>query len=138
MNQDSPPDAAGVPSAPDSPRRVVVTSPRKHARRSSARSAIERDINEQTRLGEIYIRSLMRAQLRLAVTTGAVFVSLLGGLPLLFATLPSIRDTRVFGMPLVWLLLGVLVYPLLVLGGWFYVRQAERNEREFARLVDRS
>jgi len=35
-----------------------------------------------------------------------------------------------------WLLLGVLVYPLLVLLGWVYVRRAELNERHFADLMD--
>ena len=38
-------------------------------------------------------------------------------------------------MPLAWLLLGVVVYPWLVLLGWAYVRRAERNERDFAELV---
>ena len=35
-----------------------------------------------------------------------------------------------------WLLLGVLVYPWLLLLGWRYVRRAEANERDFADLVD--
>ena len=33
------------------------------------------------------------------------------------------------------LLLGILVYPVLVLLGWRYVRSAERNERDFADLM---
>lgn len=119
-------------------RRVVVTGPRRRAVHSATRPAIARDINEQTRLGEVYIRSLMRAQLRLAIMVGATFGLLLGGLPLLFAVVPQTRDVRVFGLPLPWLLLGFLVYPMLVAGAWFYVRHAERNEREFARLVERS
>ena len=39
------------------------------------------------------------------------------------------------GMPLSWLVLGMLVYPLLVLLGWIYIRRAERNERDFAELL---
>lgn len=123
------------PSSPS--RRVVVTSPRTRAARSDTRALIARDIDEQTKLGEIYIRSLIRAQFRLAVTACAVFGVLLGGLPLLFALVPQVRDVELFGVPLPWLLLGVLVYPVLVAGGWFYVRHSERNEREFARLVGR-
>lgn len=119
-------------------RRVVVTSPRRRATRSTARPAIARDIDEQTRLGEVYIRSLMRAQLRLAGMACGVFVVVLGGLPLLFALVPQTRSVDLLGLPLPWLVLGVLVYPALFVGGWFYVRQAERNEREFARLVERS
>jgi hypothetical protein len=38
-------------------------------------------------------------------------------------------------MPLPWLLLGFVVYPVLVLLGWRYVRRAERNERNFADLL---
>jgi hypothetical protein len=32
----------------------------------------------------------------------------------------------------------VLVYPVLLGLGWFYVRYAERNEAGFVRLVDRT
>ena len=42
---------------------------------------------------------------------------------------------HVLGLPLPWLLLGVLVYPALVVGAWLYIRQAERNEAEFSDLV---
>ena len=33
-------------------------------------------------------------------------------------------------------MLGGLVYPFLFLLGWSYVRRAERNEQDFAELVD--
>ena len=36
------------------------------------------------------------------------------------------------------LALGVLVYPTVVAGGLLYVRLAERNERDFVDLVERS
>jgi len=41
----------------------------------------------------------------------------------------------VLGLPVPWLLLGVVVYPALLGLGWVYVRRAERNERDFAELV---
>jgi len=44
---------------------------------------------------------------------------------------------RVGWVPLPWLLLGLLAYPLLVGLGWAYVRRAERNEQVFSELVDR-
>jgi hypothetical protein len=119
-------------------RRVTVTSPRMRAARRQPRIAVTRDIDEQTRLGEVYIRSLMNAQARLAVITCVVFGILLGGLPLLFAVQPDVSSIRLFGIPLPWLLLGVAVYPALITGAWFYVRAAERNERDFADLVERS
>jgi cbb3-type cytochrome oxidase subunit 3 len=44
----------------------------------------------------------------------------------------------VLGMPLPWVLLGFAVYPFFVCVGWFYLRAAERNERDFADVVNRS
>ena len=80
--------------------------------------------------------SLLREQLRLA---GGVLLTLfvtVGSLPLLFHLAPELSHERVLGMPIPWLLLGVLVYPYLILLGWLYLRAAERNERDFAHLVD--
>jgi hypothetical protein len=42
---------------------------------------------------------------------------------------------QLLGLPLPWWLLGVLVYPTLLVLGWAYVRRAERNERDFAELM---
>ncbi len=44
---------------------------------------------------------------------------------------------RVLGLGLPWFLLCVATFPMLLLAGWFYIRQAERSEREFAELVER-
>lgn len=116
---------------------MTVTSPRRSARRIRARS-VAHDIDEQTDVGEVYLRSLVRAQLRLALAICAVLGILLGGLPLIFAVAPQLRSVRLLGVPLPWLVLGVLVYPVLVVCAWFYVRAAERSERDFAELVERS
>ncbi len=78
----------------------------------------------------------MRSQLRLAIGVLGTIVLCLGSLPLLFFVLPQLRDLHVLGIPLNWLVLGFLVYPFLLLLGWFFVRQTERTEREFADLVD--
>ena len=84
------------------------------------------------------MRSLVRTQLLLALRMLAVLVVGLGGLPLLFAVAPATRDVVVLGLPLPWLLLAVLVYPAMLLGGAVYLRRAERNERDFTELVQRS
>jgi hypothetical protein len=42
---------------------------------------------------------------------------------------------HVIGVPLPWVLLGLVVHPVLVLGGLLYVRQAERNEHDFSEVV---
>lgn len=121
-----------------SQRRVVVTSPRMRGGRAHARYPVVREIDEQTELGEVYMQSLVRTQLRLGLLAGGVMFVLLAGLPAVFAAFPALGQVRLFGIPLPWLILGVLVYPLLLAGGWAYVRQAERNERDFAEFVEGS
>ncbi|MEV5407825.1 hypothetical protein AB0K60_03155 [Thermopolyspora sp. NPDC052614] len=120
----------------DRPRRETVTSPRTLAARRPRHSPT-REIDEQTQLGEVYMRSLVRTQLRLGLFVCTLLGCVVGGLPLLFLLVPGLRELKVLGLPLPWVLLGGLIYPLLVLGGYFYVRSAERNERDFAELVDR-
>ena len=95
-----------------------------------------RDIAEQTPVGDVYLRSLIRTQLRLALAVGGVFAILLGALPLALAALPVLRDTKLFGVPLSWILLGVAVYPVVLVGAWVFVRAAERTERDFAELLE--
>lgn len=120
------------------PRRVVVMSPQTEAarqRRAPSRPLAE--LADQTGVGDVLVRSLVRAQLRLALAVFVVFAGALGGLPVLFALAPDLAAVEVAGMPLPWLLLGVLSFPLLVVLGVVYVRLAERNEREFVDLVER-
>jgi hypothetical protein len=116
--------------------RVRITSPRTVAARSRARRSNASEIDALTRLGEVYVQSLMRAQLRLAAYVVIALAVTLGGLPLLFRLLP-VDEVHLLGVPLTWLLLGVTVYPWLLLLGWWYVRRAERNEAAFEDLVER-
>ncbi len=114
--------------------RVRITAPTEGRRR---RTTVVSEIDEGTGVGVAYMRSLVRSQLRLALGCSAVLVLTVGLLPVLFATIPWLRHTRVLGIPLPWLLLGVLTYPVLVAIALRYVRQAERNERDFHDLVGR-
>lgn len=104
----------------------------------AAPAAARVGIEEETPLGELFITSLIRAQLTLALRLVALFAFLIGGIPLLFAVSPTARSARVLGLPLPWLLLGIAVYPLLVAGGYLYVRLAERNEQDFLDAVEGS
>lgn len=116
------------------PERVQVTGPpRRQVNRPVTRA---REIDAETPMGAIYMRSLLREQLRLALRILLVLALSVGALPLVFHLVPGLAGLRLLGVPLAWLLLGVLVYPWLVLLGWVYVRQAEGNERDFAALVD--
>ncbi|MEO3814141.1 hypothetical protein ABGB17_34520 [Sphaerisporangium sp. B11E5] len=121
---------------PERPRREVVTSPRTTAARRP-RYPATMEIDEQTRLGEVYMRSLVRTQFRLGLFVCTVLGCVVGGLPLLFLLVPHLRDLRVAGLPLPWVVLAGLIYPAFVVGAWLYVRQAERNERHFSDLVER-
>jgi len=118
------------------PRRVRVTSPRTGAVRQR-RTSVTSEIDAQTRIGEVYMSSLLRAQLRLATLVLVTVGVLVAGLPLLFRLVPGLVGVEVLGMPLSWVLLAFAVYPFLVLVGWLYVRAAERNERDFADVVQR-
>jgi hypothetical protein len=120
----------------DRSRRVVVTGPRTRAVPWATQRGVL-DLDEQTPIGEVYLRSLMRTQLRLALAVCVAVVVVGGGLPLLFALWPAARSARVFGLELPWLSLGVLAYPALAAGGWVYVRAAERTEGNFVALVER-
>ncbi|WP_067438629.1 hypothetical protein [Nocardioides jensenii] len=114
------------------PERVRVTGP---PRRTTSRRTRAHEIDDQTLLGTVLMESLLRAQLRLAVLTLAPLVVIAVGLPLAFHLVPSLSDVRVLGAPLALVVLGVLIYPLLILLGWSYVRRAEQHERDFAELV---
>jgi len=117
------------------PQRVVVTGPRRDVRRRARRSAVD-DIDQQTRVGAVYLRALVRTQLRLGLATVALVVVPLAVLPLLFGLVPALGSLRLGPAPLWWLLLGFLVYPAILGAGWWYVRQAERNEAQFTDLVE--
>jgi Protein of unknown function, DUF485 len=126
-------DETGRPEVP-APRRVrvVLAGDRPHRGDPALR-----EIEEQTGVGEVLVRGLIRAQLALAVRLSLLVACLFGVLPVLFALAPGVGRTRVFGLELPWLLLGVLAYPVVVTIAWTYVRLAERNERDFSDLVDR-
>ena len=117
------------------PRRVRITSPRREARRPGERRPPAQELEEQTGLGEVYLSALLRAQLRLslAILLGIAVVVL--GLPTLFVLVPATRDIHVGPIPLPWLAVGGLIYPVVFLAARIYVYQAERIEREFSDLM---
>lgn len=114
------------------PRRVTVTSPRTQAARRRYDWLLRRELHEHTPVGELYVRELMRGQLRLGLGVVVVLALITGGLPIALAT--GLDGVRVLGVPLAWpLLCGVV--PLVLIGlTWQYVRRAERRERDFAAL----
>ncbi len=90
--------------------RVRVTSPLTTAP-AHVRRSVRQEIDESTGIGEVYMRSLIRAQLRAALTVAATLVLSIGALPLLFLAFDSVTEMHVLGVPVPWWILGVLVYP---------------------------
>ena len=115
--------------------RVRVTSPLTTAP-AHVRRSVRQEIDESTGVGEVYMRSLIRAQLRAALTVAATLVLSIGALPMLFLAFDSVTEMHLLGVPVPWLILGVLVYPGLFTLGWVYIRQVERAERDFTELVE--
>lgn len=122
------------PSQVEPPPRVRVTSPRTGAARTRPVTPAS-EIDSRSRLGEIYLSSLLRAQLRLAAGVLVGVLTVVAGLPLVFQLFPGLTDIQVLNMPLPWVLLAFAVYPFLFLCGWVYVRRAERNEQAFVAMV---
>lgn len=123
------------PPPPELPERVAVTSPRTSAARARFVS-IASEIDAQTSLGEVYISSLMRSQLRLALGVVGVLALTIGVLPLLFHLVPETRRVELLGVPVAWIVLGFVAFVEILLLGWYYVRHAERNEEDFSDLLD--
>jgi hypothetical protein len=127
-----------TPNRPPGPqKRVRVTSPQMGVQRRGPVRQAKMEIDEQTRLGELYMATLIRAQWRLSMSVLAAATMMIGGLPLLFLFVPATRALDVGPIPLPWLILGVLIYPAVWLAGRYYVRQSEQIEREFTELVAR-
>jgi hypothetical protein len=116
-------------------RRERITHPRTEApRRAPARPA-SHEIGEQTQVGAVYMDSLIRSQRRLAIVVCFTIAVLLVGTALLGAFAPTFARLRLLGLPLPWVVLGVLIYPALIGLAAYTVRHAERNERAFTELV---
>lgn len=121
---------------PTVPRRVRVTAPRTAARATGASFPVAREMAEQSEVGQLFVASLIRSQLRLALVVAGGFLVILIGIPVLLAVFPDITGVTILTVPIPWLLLGLWIYPLVIGCAVLYVRSASRNERRFQDLVD--
>jgi hypothetical protein len=104
--------------------RVTVTHPMTASVRGPHHGSQPVDARRDDAIGEVALRSMMRAQLRLALRWFTALILLLGTVFVLVAF-----------VPVAWWLMGVSCFPML---GWIasrYVRAVERLERRFANLV---
>jgi hypothetical protein len=112
--------------------RVRVTAPR-----SAPRQATQtREAAEESVVGQLFVRSLIRSQLRLALVVAGGFLLILCAFPLLLAAVPGLAETRVAGIPFEWLLLGAGIYPVIGLSAWLFIRTAARNEARYRDLAE--
>lgn len=120
---------------PIRPQRTVVRAADVVAARRHSDDS--RAFDERSEYRDVLLHSLMRAQFGLTLSFIALAVGVLISLPLVVGLVPSLADRQVFGWPLTLAVLGVAVYPVLVVIAIAYVRLAERTERHFLDLVEK-
>ncbi|MEO3943714.1 hypothetical protein V3C41_21830 [Paenarthrobacter nicotinovorans] len=116
--------------------RVRVTAPHRSATAAPGRLPYPREVAEDSDAGRIFIRSLIRSQLRLALVVACGFLIILVVVALFLVFGPGVAETRVLGIPLDWLVLGLGIYPVIGLSAWLYNRAAARNEARYRDLVE--
>lgn len=80
---------------------------------------------------EFYIRQLIRSQFRLAVAVASGLLAMLVGISALLALSPAVYEFTMWGIPLPWWILGLGMYPLIIIAGILYNRAAARNEERY-------
>lgn len=115
--------------------RVRVTAPRTAARPTSAWPTSTTAETLESEVGQVYVRSLIRSQLRLAVVVACGFLVVLAACGLLLGLLPALAATEILGVPFGWLVTGAGLYPVIGLSAWLYNRAAARNEARYRDLA---
>lgn len=123
--------------------RVRVTAPRQSATATPGGASGKLpypggELAEDSDAGRIFIRSLIRSQLRLALVVACGFLVILAVIAVFLVYGPGgVAETRIFGIPLDWLVLGAGIYPPVIgLSAWLYNRAAARNEARYQDLVE--
>jgi hypothetical protein len=133
-----PVDPILIPEPPPEPpvkirrQKVVLADPRIAA--STLRARVE--LEEQTSWGELLIKDLVKAQLRTGLLLALLVIVVLGSVPVTFYFVPSFGRLSIIGVPLPWLILGILPFPLLFGIGLWYNRLAEQHERDFVDMIE--
>ena len=124
-----------MPIPDQRPPRVRVTAPRS-ATGTAPTYPVAREMAEQSDVGQLFVRSLIRSQLRLSAVVASGFLVILVGIPVLFSIFPAINTWTVATVPVPWLLLGLGIYPVIIGSATLYVRSAGRIEQRFRDLVN--
>ncbi len=86
---------------------------------------------------EAFLHTLMQRQFRLSVACALIFLMLLLAIPLLNFFLPELMATRVGGFTLSWLILGVLVFPIVWVIAWTFIKRSIALEQDEVRRARR-
>lgn len=78
-----------------------------------------------------YVRQLIRSQFRLALSVASGLLIMLVGMSAVLAFWPMLSTVTLLLIPLPWWILGVGVYPLIIVAGLLFNRSAARNERRY-------
>ena len=122
-----------APSAgPDPLPRVRVTAPRPG---EPIAAPAQHPSIERSDTATVYVRSLIRSQLRLAIICATGFVVSLGMLWLVLAAAPALDGITIAGAPVSWLLLAFGAYPAILAFAVIFIVASARNEAGFRSLV---
>lgn len=80
---------------------------------------------------EFYVQQLIRSQLRLACAVAAGLLTMLVGISALLAFWPAVYEFTLWHIPLPWWILGVGIYPLIIVAGMLFNGAAARNEKRY-------
>lgn len=128
-----PTEPPSAPAKPPKRQRVVLADPRS---RSTPTLRARVELEEQTSWGEALIKDLVKRQMRTALGLALLVLLTLASLPVAFYLSPGFAAIRVIGVPLAWLLLGIMPFPLLFGVGLIYNHLAEGHERDFVDLIE--
>lgn len=137
MNDDGVPESQPVPpAAPPAAGRVRVVAPGSQARHLPEMTSVSQEVAEQSPVGEVMVRSLIRSQLRLSLVVAFGFMAALFIGTMVLRWVPGFSAWRILGIPAPWLMLGAGVYPVIGACAWLYVRAATKNENQYRDLVE--
>ncbi|MHA6617988.1 hypothetical protein [Pseudonocardia sp. DLS-67] len=110
-------------------RRVAVTSPQTRVALAGRRSGTPAAPPHLAPADAERARRIHHRQLRYALTVLGLLWALLLGLPVVLAGAPALDTVRLAGIPVSWLAVAVLPFPLMALLAGWQLRKAERAER---------
>lgn len=115
------------------PQRVRVTAPRPG---EPIAAPAEHPSIERSDTATVYVRSLIRSQLRLAIICASGFIVSLGMLWLVLAAAPALEAVVIAGAPVSWLLLAFGAYPAILAFAVIFVVASTRNEAGYRSLMN--